>query len=289
MKLVYGVESFGDYLVLKIVSGNLREQEFSKVLGYIFVPEMMSQSARSSSSTSSIRKPGPPSPSVSFDETSETKNGPLALQVPSPKQPAKQPEPVDPLYLNPSKNPYGRVVINSDKNRKDFYEEENTNIIKLKIKDTETKVFMGKRNVTFMHPTLDDHEVFCKNLNKAKLWLECHIGTMTFESRFSHMFKSPQYLPPPLPPKPQLSTVALSKIRSFGTKDHPTDHTVTPQDEIYEYTIFRGSDIKDIRICQPPKPQTVRKTLLNCMKSKETKVKKMPEIQLTLLPGQKIF
>ena len=63
------------------------------------------------------------------------------------------------------------------KNRKDFYEEENTNIIKLKIKDTETKVFMGKGNVTFMHPTLDDHEVFCENLNKAKLWLECHIGT----------------------------------------------------------------------------------------------------------------
>jgi len=161
---------------------------------------------------------------VCLDEPQETKPDPLALQVPSPKQPAKQPvvidnakirqeailgqvpqkvikeegdadiishdddyqmvadrdlhpEPIDPLYLNPSKNPYGRVVINSDKNRKDFYEEENTNIIKLKIKDTETKVFMGKGNVTFMHPTLDDHEVFCENLNKAKLWLECHIGT----------------------------------------------------------------------------------------------------------------
>jgi len=51
------------------------------------------------------------------------------------------------------------------------------------------------------------------------------------------------------------STVALAKVRSYGTEDRPTDRPVAPRDETYEYIIFRGSDIKDIRVCQPPKPR----------------------------------
>jgi len=48
------------------------------------------------------------------------------------------------------------------------------------------------------------------------------------------------------------STVALSKVRSFGTEDRPTDRPVAARDEIFEYIIFRGADIEDLQVREPP-------------------------------------
>jgi protein LSM14 len=45
----------------------------------------------------------------------------------------------------------------------------------------------------------------------------------------------------------------LVAVKSFGTEDRPTERPVPPKDEIYEFIIFRGSDIKGIDVVEPPK------------------------------------
>ncbi|GAA6216447.1 protein LSM14 homolog B [Lates japonicus] len=49
------------------------------------------------------------------------------------------------------------------------------------------------------------------------------------------------------------STVVLAKVKCFGTEGRPTDRPTPAKDDIYEYITFRGSDIKDITLCEPPR------------------------------------
>ncbi|XP_014250846.1 protein decapping 5-like isoform X2 [Cimex lectularius] len=50
---------------------------------------------------------------------------------------------------------------------------------------------------------------------------------------------------------PQECTIALANVKSFGTEDRQTTHPVPPQNQIYDYILFRASDIKDISVVPP--------------------------------------
>lgn len=50
------------------------------------------------------------------------------------------------------------------------------------------------------------------------------------------------------------STVALENVTSYGTEGRCPGEEVAPNlDNIYEYIVFRGSDVKDLRIEEGPK------------------------------------
>lgn len=48
------------------------------------------------------------------------------------------------------------------------------------------------------------------------------------------------------------ATISLAKVRSFGTEDRPTNRPIPMSDEIYEFIVFKGSDIQSIDVLAPP-------------------------------------
>lgn len=58
---------------------------------------------------------------------------------------------------------------------------------------------------------------------------------------------------------PEQSTIALEEVFSYGTEDRAKDNFVPPTPQKYEYIVFRGSDVKDIKVAEEvdaPQPPT---------------------------------
>jgi len=52
-------------------------------------------------------------------------------------------------------------------------------------------------------------------------------------------------------------TISLAKVRSYGTEDRPTERPIPSKEEVYEFIIFRGTDIKNIDVLESPKQGSV--------------------------------
>lgn len=59
---------------------------------------------------------------------------------------------------------------------------------------------------------------------------------------------------------PEASTIALENVQSFGTegrRGNPAEE-VSPSASVYEYIVFRGSDVKDISVAGEEKQETTQ-------------------------------
>jgi len=54
------------------------------------------------------------------------------------------------------------------------------------------------------------------------------------------------------------STVALEQVKSYGTEGRDPENEIPPSENVYEYIVFRGSDVKDLRIEKEPEKKPVQ-------------------------------
>eukprot|EP00756_Hemistasia_phaeocysticola_P021401 Hpha_TRINITY_DN15772_c1_g4::TRINITY_DN15772_c1_g4_i1::g.41161::m.41161/K18749/LSM14, RAP55, SCD6; protein LSM14 len=47
---------------------------------------------------------------------------------------------------------------------------------------------------------------------------------------------------------PEANTVSLQGVRMFGTEDRAAPHFIPPSQELYQYIVFKGRDIKDLTV-----------------------------------------
>lgn len=52
--------------------------------------------------------------------------------------------------------------------------------------------------------------------------------------------------------------MALEQVKSYGTEGRDPENEIPPSDNVYEYIVFRGSDVKDLRIEKEPEKKPVQ-------------------------------
>jgi protein LSM14 len=52
---------------------------------------------------------------------------------------------------------------------------------------------------------------------------------------------------------PEQSTIALEDVYSFGTEGRPAENFIPASNQKFDYIVFRGSDVKDIKVAEEQK------------------------------------